>query len=119
MAVQRLGDRRTYVRWLQLHTALPGYQPSTACFSLPRSASLPLPCPPPPCSKRPRRAASGGVLGAVAAEASEWGLEMVSPPLKRANSLPVRWVGSTCLPEDWINGLLKAARHSVAPAALV
>ncbi|KAL4443018.1 hypothetical protein ABPG77_008509 [Micractinium sp. CCAP 211/92] len=38
--------------------------------------------------KRPRRAASGGVLGAVAAEASRWGLEMVSPPLKRANSLP-------------------------------
>lgn len=47
----------------------------------------------PPClhrSKRPRRVASGGVLGAVAAEASEWGLELVSPPLKRANSLPVR-----------------------------
>ncbi|KAL4457755.1 hypothetical protein ABPG75_012620 [Micractinium tetrahymenae] len=38
--------------------------------------------------KRPRRAASGGVLGAVAAEACQWGLEMVSPPLKRANSLP-------------------------------
>ena len=49
-----------------------------------------LPLLPPLCSKRPRRAASGGVLGAVAAEASEWGLEMVSPPLKRANSLPVR-----------------------------
>lgn len=47
------------------------------------------------CSKRPRRAASGGVLGAVAAEASEWGLEMVSPPLKRANSLPV---SPACLP---------------------
>lgn len=45
--------------------------------------------PRPLCSKRPRRAASGGVLGAVAAEASHWGLEMVSPPLKRANSLPV------------------------------
>lgn len=41
-------------------------------------------------SKRPRRAASGGVLGAVAAEAGDWESELVSPPLKRANSLPVR-----------------------------
>ena len=41
-------------------------------------------------SKRPRRAASGGVLGAVAAEASDWGFELLSPPLKRSNSMPVR-----------------------------
>lgn len=41
-------------------------------------------------SKRPRRAASGGVLGAVAAEAGNyWTDDLVSPPLKRAASLPV------------------------------
>lgn len=39
-------------------------------------------------AKRPKRAASGGVLGAVAAETSDWGLDVVSPPLKRAHSLP-------------------------------
>lgn len=36
----------------------------------------------------------------MAAEASQWGLEMVSPPLKRANSLPVsqlaRWLTQPC-----------------------
>jgi hypothetical protein len=41
-------------------------------------------------AKRPRRAASGGVMGAVAAEAATWGVaDAPSPPLKRANSLPL------------------------------
>eukprot|EP00887_Chlorella_sp_A99_P002664 scaffold6.g2664.t1 len=44
-------------------------------------------------SKRPRRAASGGVLGAVAAEAACWGAD-ASPTLKRANSLPSALHGS-------------------------
>lgn len=39
--------------------------------------------------KRPRRAASGGVMGAVAAETSDWGLDVVSPPLRKTTSLPV------------------------------
>ena len=40
-------------------------------------------------SKRPRRAASGGVLGAVAAEAACWPVdEAASPPFKRAASAP-------------------------------
>lgn len=34
-------------------------------------------------SKRPKRAASGGVMGAVAAEAANWGPEFVSPPMKK------------------------------------
>lgn len=38
--------------------------------------------------KRPRRAASGGVQGAVAAATSDWGLDIVSPPPKRSNSVP-------------------------------
>lgn len=37
-------------------------------------------------TKRPRRAASGGVLGAVAAETSTWGLDDVSPPLRRSSA---------------------------------
>jgi len=39
-------------------------------------------------SKRPKRAASGGVMGAVAAETSDWGLDLVSPPLRKTTSLP-------------------------------
>ncbi|KAL4536069.1 hypothetical protein Ndes2437B_g05503 [Nannochloris sp. 'desiccata'] len=38
--------------------------------------------------KRPRRAASGGVQGAVAAATSDWGLDLVSPPPKRSHSVP-------------------------------
>jgi len=38
--------------------------------------------------KRPRRAASGGVQGAVAAASSDWGLDLVSPPAKRSHSVP-------------------------------
>lgn len=38
--------------------------------------------------KRPRRAASGGVVGAIAAATSDWGLDVVSPPPKRAASNP-------------------------------
>lgn len=41
-------------------------------------------------NKRPRRAASGGVLGAIAAEAAGWGVDTaLSPPLRRSTSLPV------------------------------
>jgi len=39
-------------------------------------------------SKRPRRAASGGVSGAIAAARADWGLDHISPPLKRATSAP-------------------------------
>ena len=39
-------------------------------------------------TKRPRRAASGGVQGAVAAATSDWGLDIVSPPPKRSYSVP-------------------------------
>lgn len=38
--------------------------------------------------KRPRRAASGGVVGAIAAATSDWGLDHTSPPNKRTNSMP-------------------------------
>lgn len=38
--------------------------------------------------KRPRRVASGGVQGAVAAATSDWGLDVVSPPPKRSHSVP-------------------------------
>ena len=74
----------------------------------------PSPYPPlSPCSKRPRRAASGGVLGAVAAEASEWGLDIVSPPLKRANSLPVSMC-SVCVWGGGVGGAEGAVRRGVA-----
>ncbi|KAI8112755.1 hypothetical protein M9434_004075 [Picochlorum sp. BPE23] len=36
-----------------------------------------------PIQKRPRRAASGGVSGAVAAARADWGLDHISPPSKR------------------------------------
>lgn len=36
-----------------------------------------------PIHKRPRRAASGGVSGAVAAARADWGLDHISPPSKR------------------------------------
>jgi hypothetical protein len=55
--------------------------------------------------KRPRRAASGGVMGAVAAEVATWGLEDISPPMRRSNS------GSTVPTMDGGQGTAAAARR--------
>lgn len=41
-----------------------------------------------PIQKRPRRAASGGVSGAVAAARADWGLDHISPPSKRGPRVP-------------------------------
>lgn len=51
------------------------------------------------------------MLGAVAAEASEWGLGVVSPPLKRANSLPVSPPAWQLPPRCWCCCGVQAAQH--------
>jgi hypothetical protein len=60
----------------------------TNVVSIPPSVRENLELPPLGGSKRPRRAASGGVSGAIAAARADWGLDHISPPLKRASSAP-------------------------------
>lgn len=60
----------------------------TSVVSIPPSVRENLELPSSGGSKRPRRAASGGVSGAIAAARADWGLDHISPPLKRATSVP-------------------------------
>ena len=69
--------------------------------------------------KRPRRAASGGVHGAVAAATSDWGLDIVSPPAKRSYSVPDAagvmargGAGTAAAAQQDRNALLRRALHN-------
>jgi len=69
-------------------------------------------------SKRPRRAASGGVTGAIAAATSDWGLDLISPPLKRSASNPetsaVLGKGTAAAARHERNALLRQALQNEA-----
>ena len=64
-------------------------------------------------AKRPRRAASGGVRGAIAAEASSWGLDDISPPLRRSTTALSREIlsGSNTEARKERNEILRRALH--------